>query len=135
MRTVLVVLTAVGLLVPAFAADPKGEVVREIDVKGLKLPFQLGKVEQPTEITSAAELAKAIPDKEWQDKIGKEVDFTKQKLLLFIWSGSGTDKFAAELGKNGEVTFQFTRGNTRDLRVHLHLFKLPKDMKWTVKRG
>src|SRR5262245_7570392 len=135
MRTLLAMLTAAGLIAPVFAADPKAETVKEIDVKGLKLSPPLGRVDKPTEITSAAALAKAVADKEWQEKISKEVDFTKQKLLLFAWNGSGTDKFTSELAKNGDATFQFTHGNTRDLRIHIHLFVLPKDTKWIIKRG
>jgi hypothetical protein len=140
MKTRLLALAVCGLMLPQTTAEekPKEEkkdaAVREIDVKGLKLPIARdGDVNKPTTITSAEELAKAVPDEEAQAKIKKEVDFGKQKILLFSWAGSGGDKlsFATVEGKN-EIVFTIKRGLTRDLRPHVHLFVLPKDAAWKV---
>jgi hypothetical protein len=136
MKTRLLALAVCGLMLPltASAEEKKDAAVKEIDIKGLKLPgARDGNVNKPTAITSAEELAKAVPDEDSQAKIKKEVDFAKQQLLLFSWAGSGGDKlsFAAVEGKN-EVLFTVKRGLTRDLRTHVHLFVLPKDTAWKV---
>jgi len=140
MKTRLLALAVCGLMLPLTAAaekpkeEKKDAAIREIDTKGLKLPISRdGNVNKPTTITSPEELAKAVPDEEAQAKIKKEVDFAKQQLLLFSWSGSGGDKlsFATVEGKN-EVMFAFKKGLTLDLRAHAHLFVLPKGTAWKV---
>jgi hypothetical protein len=53
------------------------------------------------------------------------VNFEKEKLVLFAWGGSGGDKITPDAKTAG--TFALTRGLTRDFRMHLHLFVVPKD--------
>src|SRR5262249_25095486 len=94
-----------------------------------------GQADKPTEITSDEELAKAFPREEARAKIKKEVDFTRQKLVFFAWSGSGQDKLSFKAG-NGEkpgITFTYEPGRTKDLRPHIHLYSVPRDA--TVKTG
>ena len=114
----------------AVADDKPAASVKEIALKGLKVPgARGGNVSKPVPITSADELAKAVPDKDAQAAISKEVDFAKQQLALFAWSGSGGDRltFTADESKSPvEVTFTRTLGRTRDLRMHTHLFVMPK---------
>jgi len=139
MKTMLTSLALCGLLTPltARAEDKKDEkpaIVKEIDLKGLKLPpARGGNATKPTTITSAEELAKAIPDEEAQAKIKKDVDFAKQKVVFFAWAGSGQDKLTTITadGKS-EVVFSYERGLTKDLRSHLRLFVLPKDATVTI---
>ena len=126
------ILTAVvfGLTTAAAAtADDKKSVVREVSVKDYEADFkERGTVTKPTKIMTAEELAKALPGKDVAEKIGKQVDFSKEYLLLFRWSGSGGD----QLTGSGETTatFAYQRGLTKDLRQHLHLFAVAKDSKW-----
>lgn len=131
---------AAALAMPAAAEEPakkddKDAVVKEIDLKGLKLGEPRGNVTKPTAITSEDELAKAIENKDAQAAIKKAVDFKKQYLLFFAWAGSGQDKldYAVAKGKKGpEVTFKYTAGRTRDLRPHFHLFAIRKDAEWVA---
>ena len=58
--------------------------VAEIDAKDIKVDFEKGKVIAPKTISTAEELAKAIPD---SDPILKKVDFGRDKLVLFAWGG------------------------------------------------
>ena len=118
------------LLLPGPAAARIANPVRVIDLTGLKLERPKGSVEKPTVITDDKELAKAFEDKEWQDKIKKQVNFDNQQLVYFAWSGSGGDKLAPDLktaDKKTTAEFALTRGLTRDFRQHIHLYVVPKD--------
>ena len=107
----------------ALTANEPGK-LREIDVKGIKIVLEKGKIDMPKVIKSAEELAKAIPD---SDAIKKQVDFTKDDLVLFAWSGSGGDKISARFdAMDKKTTFTYSLGLTRDLRRHVHLFAIPK---------
>lgn len=132
------ILAAMFLAVPAFAADDK-PVVKEIATKDLKVtPMRGGKATEPKEITSAEDLAKSPVLKDAADDVKKSVDFSKEKLVLFAWAGSGGDKLAPELkGEDKKVTAEFvlTRGLTRDLRQHVHIYVVPKDAEVKVVTG
>lgn len=90
-----------------------------------------GDMLKPTEIKSADELAKSpLFAKADAEKVKKEVNFEKEKLVVFAWSGSGQDRVAGTLvtaDKKATATFVFTPGATLDLRSHAKLFVLPKD--------
>src|SRR4051812_30881349 len=98
-----------GLLtgLSAARADDKVE-VRELDVKGI-IPPGKGDVTKPTEITSADDLAKVASDKDGLETLKKQVNFDKEKVLLFTWQGSGQDKMTAS-GEKGEVAFKLKPG-------------------------
>ncbi len=129
--------TAVAaLLVPlAVVADEvkkdKEPVVREIDLKGVKLEAVRGRLDKPTVIANAEELGKTFADEELRTRLKKEVDFAKQQMLYFAWSGSGGDKLEPKV-EEGKVLFQYKPGLTRDLRPHFKLFVLPKDATWKI---
>jgi hypothetical protein len=109
----------------AVSAEDKAA-VKEIDLKDLKVKFvEGGKADKPAEIKSADDLKKNDALKDAAEEIGKKVDFSKEKLVLFWWGGSGGDKIAADAKTAG--TFNLTRGLTRDFRMHVHLFAVPKD--------
>jgi hypothetical protein len=144
MRTMMIVL---GSCVLAWSSAPASEqdkqdkdaVARVIKVPGVK-GFPKGNAKKPTVITSADELAKSFPEQDRREAIQKQVDFTKEKLLYFAWSGSGGDRLTpvVEKGKDGPaVTFLYSPGLTRDLRAHVHLYAIPKNATCTVevKRG
>lgn len=90
-----------------------------------------GDVLKPTEIKSAEELAKSpLFGAGAAEKVGKLVNFEKEKLVVFAWSGSGRDTVGgAVLVKDKKPTaqFQYTPGLTRDLRPHFKAFAVPKD--------
>jgi hypothetical protein len=113
------------LTLPIALVAGEGTKLREIDVKNLKLAIKKGQAEKPTIITTTTELDNAIPG---ADAIKKQVDFTKEKLALFVWAGSGGDKLAGKLSDDAKTAnFSYTRGLTRDLRSHVHLYAMPKN--------
>jgi hypothetical protein len=114
-------------LVLAFGASASADdKVKEIDLKDLKVKFvEGGKATAPAEIKTADDLKKNAALKDAAEDIAKKVDFSKEKLVLFWWGGSGGDKIAADAKTAG--TFNLTRGLTRDFRMHVHLFAVPKD--------
>ena len=145
MRKFLLLSAVCGLAVwtRAWADEPEPEdtkaKVRELDTKDLGLRgFPRGRgPTMPTEINNAEELAKAIPDKEAQARVKKEVNFRREKLLFFAWAGSGGDRLTFDeklaKGKKGpEAVFHFKRGLTRDLRAHHKLFAVPKKAGYRV---
>ena len=114
----------------------KGAVVREIDLKGFTRAKTRGVASKPTKITNAEELAKAFPDsdEEWLDRIAKQVDFEKDELLFFAWTGSGTDRlsFKVEQTKKGPVVvFSYKQGLGDDIpRPRFRLYAIAKN--WRV---
>jgi hypothetical protein len=129
MRTVLCA-AAVLLAVPAFAEDKPA--VRALETKDVKFDFaRRGSQPRPVEIKTAEELAKSplFKDDDGRDAIKKQVDFSKEKLVMFAWGGSGGDKLTGALLKDGKASFTYTAGFTDDLRYHAHAFAVPKDAK------
>ncbi len=115
------------------AKADKDALVREIDLKGLKLLEAKGMVEKPTVITSEEELKKAIPDEDAQQQIKKDVDFSKQTVLYFAWAGSGQDSLTFKEEKTNKglaIVFTYQPGRTRDLRRHSKVIVIPKDATW-----
>jgi hypothetical protein len=112
------------------------EAVKELDATGLpRGERRVGKVLKPTVIGNAEELGKVIKVDEVQKRVMKDVDFGKQQVLLFHWSGSGQDKLAytVEKGEKGDkVIFAYLPGRTADLTTHLRLLAVPKDATWTM---
>jgi hypothetical protein len=119
---------------------PASIAVREIDLKGYKAEWKSGSVLKPAEIVNAEELAKAIPDKEWQAKITRQVDFAKEKLLFFVWMGSSGDRlsFVTAPGKDGQpVVFRYAE-NFEHMMVapqHFRLYVIPREAIWKVEKG
>ena len=138
MRVQLAVLTACVLALaalPASGGEKDKLPVREVDLKGIDLGDAKGDPHKPAVITSAEDLAKAIPSEEAQAKIKKDVDFAKEKVLYFAWSGSGGDSlsFQVDKGEKGPVvTFMYKRGLTRDVRGHHALYAMPRDATWAM---
>lgn len=86
-----------------------------------------GKVE-PAKV--AREITERTPE-----SIAKQVDFGKEHLLRFKWSGSGRDQvsFSTEADKEGPVVvFKYTAGLTRDLRQHSRLYAVANNATWRI---
>jgi hypothetical protein len=131
MRIAALTLFLVAPLLLADDADPKAPKAREIKVKGLPT-VERAMLNKPTKLEDEAAMKKVIIDEEAQKAIAKQVNFKKEYLLLFQWSGSGGDKLSFTTPKAGEVTFTVKRGLTRDLRQHAKLFAIPKDSKYNL---
>jgi hypothetical protein len=91
---------------------------------------------KPVEIKSADDLAKSKAfDDAGRDAVKKAVNFEKEKVVVFAWSGSGRDRLAGELSKDGKsAVFTYKVGETDDLRRHSLAFAVPKDAKVEVKK-
>jgi hypothetical protein len=81
-----------------------------------------------TKFTTAADLAKAY-GKDVADAVAKEVNFKKEYVVVYAWSGSGGDKLEMKV-EDKKVTFSRSLGRTRDLRRHFKVFALPSDFKY-----
>jgi hypothetical protein len=113
--------------------------VREIKLKGTKKGFPRNPVDKPAVITSDKELNEAFKeDADEAARLKKEVDFGKERLVYFFWSGSGGDRLNYKVDqdkKETAVLFLYTPGLTRDLRAHYHLYAIPKDATWRLQKG
>ena len=106
--------------------------VREIELKDVKVPAakEGAKWSEPTVIKTEDELRKMFGDDAAK---AMKVDFTKEDLALFQWSGSGGDKLTHTTdAKDGKTTVTTTMkaGLTRDLKQHTHLFAMPAGSTW-----
>lgn len=143
MRTRILAMAAFCVALPVLAgADEGKKAVRELDLKGATAPAD-GAVERPRVIVTVAELNTAFPDATVAGRLAKELDFDREQLLLFTWSGSGQDKLTPEYkmlcikSKESEVVFRYTSGDATDRKAHAHLFVVPKSQKttWRVETG
>src|SRR5262249_14102530 len=134
-------LAVAALALPVASAEEpnkqdKGAVVREIDLQGFARAKTKGVATKTTRITNAEELAKAFPDtdEQWLARIAKRVDFEKDELLFFAWTGSGTDRlsYKVEETKNGPVVvFSYKQGLGDDIpRARFRLYAIAKN--WRV---
>lgn len=133
----LAALTALCLFAPALgAADKAG--VRPLDLGSLKLKHA-GNAPEAFAAGSAEDLAKLKPLAGNADlgALAKQVDFTKEKVVVFAWQGSGGDKFAPDVKTDGGkvlAVFTYSPGVTDDLRRHGFAFAVPKDAAVEVKK-
>lgn len=102
---------------------------REIVVAGL--PTGRGSVNTPISIPSKKHLAEVVPDADVRAAILKQVDFEKERPLLFRWFG-GEDRLTLVGGKPGEAAFEFVAGERKDFVAHARLFAIPARAKVKV---
>jgi hypothetical protein len=125
------------LLTTALAArdddpEPKARAVKPREIPATGLPAGRGSYDAPISIPSEKHLAELVPDRDARAAILKQVDFKKERLLLFSWSGSGGDGVTPALGKAGEANFHYAGGKTSDLVRHARLFAIPARAKVKV---
>jgi hypothetical protein len=63
------------------------------------------------------------------------VDFNKELLLYFAWSGSGGDKLSFKVAdgkKEPVVVFSYSRGLTDDVQMHYRLYAVAKNATWRI---
>jgi hypothetical protein len=133
----LLALACCGLFNVATADEPapKPILIRKVtDLTGIAWDYNK-KVDQPLIINNLDELAKEFEDKAVQAKIKAVVDLTKDRLIIFTWSGSGKDQLqlvSADTLNKGNTTFAYKPGLTRDLRQHTHIYVMPQGTKFDV---
>jgi hypothetical protein len=136
----LLAVLAIAFFAPAQdkTKDKDKPAVRALDLKGVKLVLPERLTEpKPVEIKSAEELAKAkeFADDAGRDAAKKQVDFAKEKLVVFAWAGSGQDKLTPNLAADGKkVVFTYKAGATDDFARHGHVFVVPRDAAVEVKK-
>jgi len=138
----LLALGCCGLLNIAVAAEPdttprKPIAIRKISTDSLPNNFwdYKKKVDQPLIIESVEQLEKDFDDKGFLAKVKLLADLSKDRLIVFTWSGSGGDKLELVSGDTmnmGNTTFAYKRGLTRDLRQHTHIYVMPQGTKFDV---
>jgi hypothetical protein len=146
------------------AKDKDKPAIREIaiteEMKITVVPPEKGKVTEPYIYSAVAGLRDFTLFKPPAiEALTKQINFDKEKLVVFWWGGSGQDKIAAgelipgdpkpegkgPLGappqpgakapKKPVATFTYTPGKTLDLRGHLKLFVVPADAEVKVETG
>ena len=95
---------------------------RAFEASAATKPLQIRSLEEAAAYLSAEDLTGLI----------REVDFSRQQVLLFAWRGSGQDSLEAALDKSA-ATFTYSPGRTRDLREHHRVFVLRSDLPWSVR--
>jgi len=96
--------------------------------------FEHASATRPLVITSMKEAETHFTEK-GMDALRKRIDFSKQALLVFAWSGSGQDRIETAIAESypEQISFQYKRGRTRDLRSHVKMFALRNNVTWTAK--
>ena len=61
-----------------------------------------------------------------------KLDFTKKKVLIFYWAGSGRDQLSCEILESypEQLVFNIQRGRTRDLRRHSKVYVIRKNVSY-----
>ena len=132
------VMLCLALLLPAVVAardhdpEPKPKAVTPREIVDDGLPGGRGNVESPTSISSETHLAELVPDKGVRAAILKQVDFRKERLLLFRWHGGGFDRLTPVEGKPGEAAFEFAAGDAKETCDQAKLFAVPAGAKVKV---
>ena len=115
---------------------PVGQPITDIKLdKDDKLEVKPGKWAEPSKVTSADELKKLVADEATRAKIAKTMDLKTHDLLVFCWQGSGGDKLEYVILESypEQVPFKLKPGATDDLRTHVKLFAVRKNVRWSAK--
>jgi hypothetical protein len=126
-----------ALLMPAVVVardddpEPRTRAVKPREIVVAGLPTGRGDVNTPISIPGEKRLAELVPNEDVRAAILKQVDFRKERLLLFRWFG-GEDRLTPVEGKPGEAAFEFITGKAKDLAAHAKLFAVPARAKVKV---
>ena len=134
----MIVAGLAGLTSETRAGEKDKPAVREIKVVGYPVEPKSGSWSKPMVIDSDKTLEKLIAEQKTRDQIKSQVDFQKEQVLLFAWSGSGQDRITYDIKEGKEkvdITFAYLAGATDDLKHHVRVFALPKTAGWKVVEG
>ena len=112
-----------------WAGEPIVEIA-EVKVPEFTLESGLDGAKKPLLLQSSDEAAAYFGAKNLAT-LKDKVDFSKQKVLVFAWRGSGQDRIVYEVLESfpEQIRFSYQRGRTRDLRPHLKVFAVRSDVK------
>ncbi len=137
-KPLLLIAALTILTTPAIAAMPDASIppIQEVaSAAPTGEAFGAAKRGTPLVLTSADEASKYFGE-EALAALEDAVDFEKQTVLLFAWRGSGQDKLNYVVAESfpEQITFSIQPGRTRDLRSHVKVFALRKNVKWSAGR-
>jgi len=142
-RLNLTVTACIVLLLSACAAPGPATAEQRVALPPIyAVPSQLGErvladasLEVPLVLRSLDDAAPYY-DAAGLDRLAQLVDFERQHVLLFAWSGSGRDKLTYDILDSApeQIAFTYTPGRTRDLRRHTYAFALRDDLTWKMRR-
>ena len=100
------------------------------DIKANEEIWKVAKRGVPLTFRSKSEAARYFSEPQLKLLL-KKVDFQKQTLLVFAWRGSGQDKMTYTIAESfpEQITFKILPGRTRDLRPHLKIYAIRKNVK------
>ena len=92
--------------------------------------FTLDGARRPLLLQSSAEAAAYFGENDLA-VLKDKADFSKQKVLVFAWRGSGQDRIEYEVLESfpEQIRFSYQPGRTRDLRPHVKVFAVRSDVK------
>jgi len=132
---VLLILGLGSTILPALnnlIAQPIVDVKPE---KADKFEIKPGPWDKPQRITTEKDFAKFITDETTKKRLMKLIDFKEQDLVVFCWEGSGADKLEYVVLESFPEQLRFSRkpGATDDLRKHIHLYIVRKNVSLSAK--
>jgi hypothetical protein len=126
----------VVVLVSAAQAEDRNDPIYDVTLDtGNKLTVDFKDFTKPVVISDEKELAKEVQDEATRKNLTKQVDLAKYNLMIFSWEGSGQDKIEYLVAESfpEQITFSRKLGATDDLRKHVKLFAVRKNVRWKVK--
>lgn len=110
--------------------------IEEISLEAMDAVFQASSESKPLVLHSEEQAGEYFSDDELS-KLAKAVDFSQQFVLVFAWRGSGQDKlnYAVMESFPEQISFSYQPGRTRDLRLHVSVYAVRANVKWSIKGG
>ena len=101
-----------------------------IDIKANEQIWKVAKRGVPLTLRSKSEANRYFTEPQLK-RLLEKIDFQKQTLLVFAWRGSGQDKMTYTIAESfpEQITFKILPGRTRDLRSHLKIYAIRKNVK------
>ncbi len=143
-----VILLPIGQTITYPPLLEKSKPVAETESDSILPIFEVGRIEPERsaflprgwarpQVLESSEDAKKFFDAQAAAKLVAQVDFEKQLVLLFAWRGSGQDQLEYTVAESypEQVTFRYVPGRTRDLRPHVSIYALRKNVTWKTERN
>ena len=127
----MIFVTVVSYATTSTTAEEMLPPIQDItDIKANEQIWKVAKRGVPLTLHSKSEAARYFAEPQFKLLL-KKVDFQKQTVLLFAWRGSGQDKMTYTIAESfpEQITFKILPGRTRDLRPHLKIYELRKNVK------
>lgn len=96
-------------------------------------PSTIDKLKAPICIESFEDAVKHLTRASFES-LDDKVDFSKDKILLFVWQGSTTDNFYVSpmISRPPSAKFTYDPGQEKEQKTHVKIFALQKDAEWSV---